>query len=260
MIALAALCLAASLGVALLIMLIARAMGWRRRRIGMLVRPWLFAILLLLTIGLTDAARGGLAALDTTGWALGSGWLMVSLATHLVGRSRQAPHPARLWGARLAHGGVAIAVGGILLSVMLASTSRRSLAPGDQLRFMAWTVQLHEVWPTVGTGWTGVEAELRASSGAGVIVLDPQVRSGLDGSVRSRGARASSGSGALTAILGPRDREGRWPVTFGWTPLLVLIPLGLIVSALGLILAMVGQPAARWRRLRQARLATAWWA
>ena len=67
MIGLAALCLAGALGVALLILLVARAMGWRRRRIGMLVRPWLLAILILLTIGLGMEAGDGLFALSPTG-------------------------------------------------------------------------------------------------------------------------------------------------------------------------------------------------
>ena len=170
---LATLCLAGGLGSALLILLAARALGWRRWRIGMLVRPWLLAILILLTIGLAGEARDGMSALSRTGSILAGAWLAVSLVVHLVGRSRQAD-PLRLWSARVAHCGIVIALGGALLSSLFASTVQRSLATGDTVRIGAWTAELHDVWPAAGEGWTGVSAELRASSGDGV--LDSEAR------------------------------------------------------------------------------------
>lgn len=257
---LAALCLAGALGIALLIVLAARAMGWRRRRIGMLVRPWLLAILTLLTIGLAAEASGGLGGFTLTGWTLASAWLAVSLTSHLVGRGSHWVHPARLWGARMAHGGIAVALGGILLSSALTSAAQHALAPGERVRFDAWTIQLHDVWPAAGEGWAGVAAELRASNGGGVVLLEPQQRTLSDRSSQSQPARFNSGSGLLIATLGARDADGRWPVGLRWTPLLVLIPLGLAIAALGCAVAMVGPAMARWRRLRRARLATAWWA
>ncbi len=256
---LATLCLAGALGVALLILLGARAMGWRRRRLGMLVRPWLLAILILLTIGLVTEAGDGVSAFSTTGSILAAGWLVVSLCAHLVGRG-QGADPSRLWGARVAHGGIAIALCGMLLSSLFASTIQRSLAPGETLRFNAWTVQLHDVWPAAGEGWAGIAAELRASSGDGVVVLKPEQRTLFAGAGQAHPASVRSGSGMLSASLGPRDGEGRWPIALRWTPLLVLIPIGLAIAALGCIGAMVGPGIARWRRLRRARLATAWWA
>ena len=255
----AALCLASSLGVALVVLLAARVMRWRRRRIGMLVRPWLLAILILLTIGLAAEARGGLTNLSATGWTLAGAWLAVSLAAHLIGRWARHTDPARLWGARVAHGGVAIALGGLLASSVFASTVERSLVPGETLRFNAWTVQLHDVWPAVGEGWAGLSAELRASSGDGVIILEP--KQFLLGNLNVwEPARLRDGGGLLTANLGPRDPSGRWPIRLTWTPMLVLIPIGLAISVLGLVAAMVGPGVLRRRRLRQARLATAWWA
>lgn len=260
MIGLAALCLAGALGLALVLLLIARASGWRRRRIGMMVRPWLLAILILLTSGLVVDAASGIAALSTTGWIVAGGWLAVSLVVHLVGRGSGQSGPARLWGARAAHAGMGIALGGILLSSIFSSTVERPLAPGETLRFNAWTVQLHDVWPAAGEGWAGLSAELRASSGDGVVVLEPELQS-LDGnSTMSEPARLKSGGGLLVASFGARDTEGRWPIRLRWTPFLNLIPIGLAIAAFGLMGAMVGPGLSRRRRLRRARLATAWWA
>lgn len=258
---LAALCQAAALGVTLVLLLAARASGWRRRPIGMLVRPWLLAIWIMLTVGLSVEGVGGLAPSRQLVWALSIGWLATSLLVHLVDRCRTQPsHFTRRWGARLAHVGIAIAVGGIILSSIFTTTAARMMAPGETVKFNAWTIQLHEVWPAAGEGWAGVKAELRASSGSGVVLLEPQLRSLADRSETSRPATISSGSGIVTASIGPRDSEGRWPIRLGWTPLLVLIPVGGMIAALGGALAMVGPPIARWRRLRRARLANAWWA
>lgn len=259
MIGLAALCLAGALGIALLILLAARAAGWRRRRIGVLVRPWLFAILVLLTIGLADEARGGIGGISSLGWILAGAWLAASLALHLIGRGSRSPDPARLWGTRVAHFGIAVALGGMLLSSLFTSTVQRVLAPGETVRFASWTIQLHEVWPAAGEGWAGVSAELRASSGVGVRVIEPQQRSYFAGSARAEPASIGSATGELVATLGPRNADGRWPIGLRWTPLLVLIPFGLLIAMLGCVGAMIGPSIVRRRRLRQARLATAWW-
>lgn len=256
---LAALCLAGALGVALILLLIARALGWRRRRIALLVRPWLLAMLIILTIGLAVETGEGLRAMTSTGWVVAGVWLALSLASHLVGRGSR-NDTARRWGARIAHVGIAISVCGILMSSFFNSTAQRALAPGESLRFSAWTIQLHEVWPAVGNGWTGFAAELRLSGGDGVIVLKPEWQTLFLGPPRSQAATLGSGTGVLTASIGPRDPAGRWPITLSWTPLLVLIPIGLWIAALGFAVAMAGPSILRQRRLREARLATAWWA
>lgn len=261
MIALATLCLAVALGLALVLLLIARALGWRRRRIAAIVRPWLLAIWILLTLGLSMTLAEGPTKPDTLGWALVGGWLAVSLAVHFVDRRRGKPlHPSRMWGSRLAHAGVGIAVGGMILSYVLSNRAQRLMEPGETTIFNGWTVQLHEVWPAAGEGWTGVAAELRATSGRGVILLEPELRSAANRSVASTPAKTGSGSGMLSASIGARDSNGEWPVELGWTPMLVLISLGGTIAAIGGMAAMVGPSIARWRRLRRARLATAWWA
>ncbi|MES2903043.1 MAG: cytochrome c-type biogenesis CcmF C-terminal domain-containing protein [Pseudomonadota bacterium] len=256
---LAALCLAGALGVALLLLLVAQALGWKRRRIGMLARPWLLALLILLTIGLAGESGKGLRAMSPTGWIVTGSWLAVSLLSHLAGRGSR-HEPARLWGSRLAHLGLVIALAGILMSSFFTSTVQRALAPGESLGFSSWTIQLHEVWPAAGNDWTGLAAELRLSGGDGVIVLKPEWQTPFVGPARSQPAKLSSGTGVLVASLGPRDAAGRWPISLSWTPLLVLIPIGLWIAALGCAVAMAGPSILRQRRLRNARLATAWWA
>lgn len=256
---LAALCLAGALGVALLVLFAARAIGWRRRRIGLSVRPLLLAMLILLTIGLAAEARDGVAGLSPTGWIVAGAWLAMSLMVHLVGRgSRQAP--ARRWGSLVAHGGIALAIGGMLMAAGLASSMQRALAPGETLQFSGWTIELHEIWPAAGAGWTGVAAELRLSSGDGVVILKPEWRTMFSAAATSPPTTLRSGTGVLAASLGPRDPQGRWPVRFTWTPLLLPIPIGLWIAALGCAVAMAGPAILRQRRLRRARLATAWWA
>ena len=220
----------------------------------------MLAILILLTIGLAAEVNAGFAALSTTGWTLAGAWLGVSLLSHLAGWRARSANLARLWGARVAHGGAAIAIGGILLSSLFTSSIQRSLAPGETLRFNAWTAELHDVWPAAGEGWAGVKAELRASNGGGVIVLEPQQQFHSETLVRSKPASLRSGGGLLIASFGPRDAEGRWPIRLSWTPMVVLVLIGLVITALGCAAVMVGPGIARRRRLRRARLATAWWA
>lgn len=227
----------------------------------MLVRPWLLAIWILLTFGLSASAAGGFAAMSRVGWMLLAGWLGASLLVHVVDRAWiRTTHVAQRWGARLAHLGVAVAAGGLILSSAFTATSERRMAPGATVSFNGWTIQLHDVWPAAGAGWAGVAAELRASSGDGVILLQPQQRTYFDGSLLPGPATASSASGMLTAKVEARDDDNNWPILLRWTPLLILIPLGGMIAAIGGAVAMIGPPIARWRRLRRARLATAWWA
>lgn len=257
----AAICLAAALTGALALLIATRALGWRRRQITLLVRPWLLAIWILLTIGVSVTAANGLFKPSATESALLACWLVAGMLLHVVDRRGPIPrHPGRRWGARLAHLGIVLGVGGIILSSSLTLTVRRVMAPGDTVKFNAWTLQLHDVWPAAGEDWAGVEAELRASSGRGVVLLKPQQRTRFDGSSSAEPATLRSGSGMLTATIGPRDADGEWPIQLAWTPLLVLIPLGGMIAALGGAVAMVGPSIARRRRLRRARLANAWWA
>lgn len=261
MIPLAASCLAVALFAALILLLAVRAAGWRRRRIAALVRPWLVAIWILLTLGLSMALADGPTTLDTLDWTLVGGWFAISLAVHFVDRRRSKPlHPSRRWGSRLAHAGVGIAAGGMILSSVLSNRAQPLMEPGETTMFNGWAVQLHEIWPAAGHGWAGVAAEFRASRGRGVILLEPQLRNAVDRPVTPTSATIDSGGGRLSARIGARDRNGEWPVELRWTPLLVLIPLGGTIAALGGVAAMVGPSIARWRRLRRARLATAWWA
>jgi cytochrome c biogenesis factor len=88
--------------------------------------------------------------------------------------------------------------------------------------------------------------------------MEPQQQTPFDGSARAIPASISRGTGELSASLGQRDAEGRWPISVRWTPLLVLIPIGLAISALGCLGAMIA-PAIK-RRRKRAQLATAWWA
>jgi cytochrome c biogenesis factor len=246
--ALAALCLAGALAAAA-----GGAVALRMRRSTLLVQPALQAVWILLTIGLGSALSGGFGRLTAADWVIAAVWLAASVAVHFVGRPDK-------WGARIAHLGIAVAAGGLILSSAFTMTSERAMSPGDTVKFGAWTIRLHEVWPAAGEGWAGVAAELRATSGDGVIVLEPQQRTMFAGSPRADAVSFSNWSGMLTASLGPQASDGGWPVRLSWTPLLMLIPVGAGLAAMDGIMSLVGPGFARWRRMRRRRLATAWWA
>ena len=249
--ALAALCLAGALGAAA-----GGAVALRVRRSKLLIRPASLAVWTLLTAGLGLLLSGGGPRLTAPGWIAAAAWLAAGIVAHFVGRPAT---PIVKWGARIAHLGVAVAAGGLILSSAFAMTSERTMSVGDTTKFGAWTVRLHEVWPAAGEGWAGVAAELRATSGEGVMILEPQQRTMFAGSQRAEAASFGNWSGMLTASLGPQRGDGSWPILLSWTPLLVLVPLGAAIAALGGILSLAGPGFARWRRMRRRRLATAWW-
>lgn len=250
--ALAALCLAGALGAAAGGMIAARV-----RRSRLLIRPASLAVWTLLTIGVGWVLSGGGSRLSVAGWIVAAAWVAASIVAHFIGRPAS---PLVKWGARLAHLGVAVAAGGLILSSAFTMTSERAMSPGDTVKFGAWTVRLHEVWPAAGDGWAGVAAELRATSGDGAIVLEPQQRTTFAGSPRAEAASFGNWSGMLTASLGPQRGDGSWPILLSWTPLLALAPLGAAIAAMGGALSLVAPGIARWRRMRRRRLATAWWA
>jgi cytochrome c-type biogenesis protein CcmF len=260
-IGLAALCLAGALGLALILLLLAGQSGWRPRSVALLVRPWLIAAWILLTVGLTAEMADGLRRPTPVGWALVGAWLVAVALVIVADRRRGAASPAlRRWGARVALAGIAVALGGLLLSSLFTSTIERRLSIGETTRIGAWTVQLNEVWPAAGEGWAGLVAELRASSGGGAILIEPERRWYLDGSDRSHPATIASGTGTLRASLGRRGEDRDWPIRFDRVPLLMLIPIGGAIAALGGAIMMIGPSIARWRRRRHAQRAMDWWA
>ena len=157
--------------------------------------------------------------------------------------------------------GMILALSGIGLTLIgggseLAFTSRIVVTarPGTMVPVGPWLVQFATVNPIAGSGWTAVEAALRASRGRGVSELRPQSRT-MIGSVKqaSEPAIANFWDGELLTAIEPA-RDGGWRLRLVWTPLVFLPWLGGVLVASGglIVLAGIGWRSRRRRRAREA--------
>lgn len=164
-------------------------------------------------------------------------------------------------GARVAWIGAILAVAGAIASHSLSSTAVLSAAPGEQVRFQNWTIELHDVNPAVGPEWSGFEGEARATRGDGVQVLKPQLQYRLrPATTRRKSAGAVSWDGELRVALGEAGTDRQWPLRIEWRPFVSLVSSGALVAALGALIALLAWPIAVRRRARRIHLARAWWA
>jgi cytochrome c-type biogenesis protein CcmF len=105
-----------------------------------------------------------------------------------------------------------------------------------------WLIQLESVSPTAGKNWTALEALLRASRGAGPVVLKPQTRYFSDPPMETNEAAIQTfWNGQLYTVVGKPDPSGSWQLRLWWKPFVTLIWLGGVLIALGGMLALVGR-------------------
>ena len=135
-------------------------------------------------------SRSSLAAGDRSlprfGLALAAGCSRPAILP-LVGRNPLRT-PLATWGMAIAHFGVAVALAGMAADSAFTREKLAAARPGETLEVGPWLVQLRGVAPVAGPNWTALEAELRASRGGGVHVLqaaDPLLHRPADRDQRS---------------------------------------------------------------------------
>jgi cytochrome c-type biogenesis protein CcmF len=178
--------------------------------------------------------------LPRIGLAIGLGLLPASLLP-LFGRSIRRT-PLAVWGMAIAHLGVAVAIIGMASDSAFTRERLAAARPGETVEIGPWLVEFRQVMPVAGPNWTAIEGELRASKGAGVVVLKPQSRFfASPPTTTNEAAIDTSWNGQLYAVLGERDEQGRWQLRLWWKPFVTLIWLGGALIALGGAVALLGR-------------------
>jgi cytochrome c-type biogenesis protein CcmF len=119
---------------------------------------------------------------------------------------------------------------------------------GDTLSVGPWLVQLEGVTPTAGKNWTAIEATMRASRGAGPILLKPQTRYFSDPPTETNEAAIETfWNGQLYTVIGKPDGTGAWQLRLWWKPFVTLIWAGGALIALGGLIALLGRLGLRLR-------------
>ena len=239
------------------LMLIGPQLRWRRDSAPVVARLAPGVVVAVTVLVATILTAPSMAILPRLGLALGAGLVPASLLP-LAGRSLRRT-PLAIWGMCIAHLGVAVAIVGMASDSAFTRERLATAVPGEQLEVGPWTVELHDIVPLAGPNWTALEAELRASRGAGVSILKPQSRFFTEPpTTTNEAAIETDWNGQLYAVLGARDEAtGRWQLRLWWKPFVTLIWLGGVLIAVGGALALVGR---WWRaRLTRRRLEEAEW-
>jgi len=141
-----------------------------------------------------------------------------------------------------------VALAGMASNAAFTSERLAIARPGDQISVGPWTAQLIGVTPQAGPNWTAMEAELRASRGAGPVVLKPQTRYFSNPPTETNEAAiATFWNGQLYTVIGKPDPAGGWQLRLWWKPFVTLIWLGGALIALGGALALIGRGFRTWR-------------
>ncbi|MCF2514263.1 heme lyase CcmF/NrfE family subunit [Sphingomonas sp. G124] len=222
------------------LMLIAPQLKWRRDAAPILPRlaPGLLVALAVLITSFILAPQIGW--LPRLGLSIGAALLPASLLP-LFGRSLRRT-PLAVWGMALAHFGVAVAILGMASDSAFTEEKLAVARLGDRIEIGPWLVEFRDVTPVAGPNWSALEAELRASRGLGVTILEPQSRFFAEPpTTTNEAAIDTSWNGQLYAVLGEQDGQGRWQLRLWWKPFVTLIWLGGILIALGGTLALLGR-------------------
>src|SRR4051812_34108128 len=222
-------------------------LSWRRERRPVLKRlrvPALFGAAALVS---TIVLAPGMGLLPRFGLTVAA-YLVAASILPLIGRN-PIRAPLATWGMVLAHFGIAVALAGMAANTAFTSEKLAVARPGETLSVGPWLVQLEGVTPTAGKNWTALEAELRASRGAGAILLRPQTRYFSDPPMETNEAAIETfWNGQLYTVIGKPDPSGGWQLRLWWKPFVTLIWAGGALIALGGALALLS----RVKRLRRA--------
>jgi cytochrome c-type biogenesis protein CcmF len=224
-------------------------LSWRRERrpvFKALTVPALLAAGALVSTLLLAPRMGLLPRLGLTVAA----FLAAASILPLVGRNPLRA-PLATWGMVVAHFGIAVALAGMAANAAFTSEKLAVARPGETLGVGPWLVQLQGVTPTAGKNWTAMEAELRATRGAGPITLQPQTRYFSDPPMETNEAAIRTfWNGQLYTVVGKPDPSGGWQLRLWWKPFVTLIWAGGALVGFGGALALLGR---LWRLRRRTR-------
>jgi cytochrome c-type biogenesis protein CcmF len=230
-------------------------LAWRRERrpvFGQLTVP---ALLGGAALAITIILAPGMRILPRLGFAIAA-YLGAASILPLV-RRNPLRAPLATWGMVVAHFGIAVALLGMAANAAFSSERLAIARPGDTLAVGPWLVELADVTPTAGKNWTAVEAELRATSGSGVITLRPQSRYYPDPPTETtESAIRTFWNGQLYTVLGKQDSSGAWQLRLWWKPFVTLIWAGGALIAIGGALALLGR---LWRLVWRRRPSVSEW-
>jgi cytochrome c-type biogenesis protein CcmF len=221
---------------------------WRRERRFVFKRLRLPALLGVAALLSTIILAPNIALLPRLGLTVAA-YLAAGSILPLVGRNPLRA-PLAIWGMVIAHFGIAVALAGMAANSAFTSERLAVARPGETLSVGPWLIQLESVSPTAGKNWTALEALLRASRGAGPVVLKPQTRYFSDPPMETNEAAIQTfWNGQLYTVVGKPDPSGSWQLRLWWKPFVTLIWLGGALIAIGGALALVGRV---WRlRIRR---------
>jgi len=229
-------------------------LAWRRERrpvFKLLAVPTLLGASALVMTVIVAPEIGILSRLGLTFGA----YLAAASVLPLVGRNPLRT-PLATWGMAVAHFGIAVALVGMAANAAFTSERLAVAKPGEILNVGPWLVQLEDVTPTAGKNWTAMEAQLRATRGAGPIILKPQTRYFSDPPTETNEAAIETfWNGQLYTIVGKPDDAGGWQLRLWWKPFVTLIWLGGALIALGGALAFFGR---LWRMRRRPEPSPEW--
>jgi cytochrome c-type biogenesis protein CcmF len=235
-------------------------LAWRRERRPVLKQLTIPALLGATALAITIILWPGMRILPRLGFTTAAYLATASILPLIVRNPLRAP--LATWGMVVAHFGIAVALLGMAANAAFTSERLAVAKPGDTLSVGPWLVQLQDVTPTAGKNWTAVEAELRATRGAGVVTLKPQSRYFSDPPTETNeSAIRTFWNGQLYTIVGKPDPSGAWQLRLWWKPFVTLIWAGGGLIGLGGALALLGRlwrlfwrrrPQAEWRRERYA--------
>jgi cytochrome c-type biogenesis protein CcmF len=235
-------------------------LSWRRERKPVLKLLTVPALLGVAALAITIILSPDIGILPRLGFAVAAFLSSASLLP--LTRRNPLRAPLATWGMVVAHFGIAVALAGMAANGAFTSERLAIAKPGQILGVGPWLVQLQDVTPTAGKNWTAVEAELRASRGAGAITLRPQSRYFSNPPTETNEAAIRTfWNGQLYTVVGKPDASGAWQLRLWWKPFVTLIWAGGALIALGGALALLGRlggirrprrAAAEWRRERYA--------
>jgi cytochrome c-type biogenesis protein CcmF len=222
-------------------------LSWRRERRPVSSQLKLPALLAASALAITIILAPHIGILPRLGFTVAAFLAAASVLPLATRNPLRAP--LATWGMVVAHFGIAIALVGMAANAAFSSERLAIAKPGEILTVGPWQVQLADVTPAAGKNYTTLEAELRASRGAGVIILNPQTHYYSDPPTETNeSAIRTFWNGQLYTVLGRSDESGGWQLRLWWKPFVTLIWAGGALIAFGGTLALLGRVIRRRRR------------